>query len=278
MKILLTGATGQLGHYIQEVAPGHLDASSSLIACGRDIIDLEDPASIHAAIQQHLPDVVINAAGYTAVDRAESEPEIARRVNGEAVKDLLAACHEVGARLIQISTDYVFDGTKREPYLTTDAPNPINVYGETKLLGERMVAGHAEEACIIRSSWIYSEHGQNFANTMRRLFQERKTLKVVNDQFGRPTHARDLARFCLEVAMQAKPSSPIMHYAGPDIMSWHEFAMRLLDEAKPDVVTERIEPVPTSDYPTAAQRPAYTALAIDSPPAANPNSNPTSQA
>jgi dTDP-4-dehydrorhamnose reductase len=262
MKILLTGANGQLGHYIKLVSPEYLDSTSSLITFGRGALDLRDKASIRRAVLDSQPDVVINAGAYTAVDRAESEPDLARRVNGDAVADLVDSCHEVGARLIQISTDYVFDGIKHEPYLTTDKPNPINTYGATKLLGEQIMANRPGAGCIVRTSWIYSEYGNNFANTMRRLFKERQMIKVVNDQIGRPTHAADLANFCLKLAMNKGVWAPTIHYAGSEIMSWHTFACRLLDESNDDVCTKHIEPILTCEYPTSARRPLRTVLKI----------------
>ena len=262
-RILLTGANGQLGHYIQELAPQLLDEDSVLIPCTREQLDLSDPASIHLAIETHQPDVVINAAAYTAVDQAESEPDLARRINGDAVADLVAACSKTGARLIQISTDYIFDGTKTEPYQIHDHPNPINVYGATKLLGEQHVAAYLGKGCIVRTSWVYSEFGKNFANTMRNLFTRLETLRVISDQTARPTHARDLANQCLKLALQKEPLPPVIHFAGPDILSWYDLACRLLKEAGSDVVTQNIIPIQSSEYPTAAKRPLFTVLALN---------------
>lgn len=265
MKILISGATGQLGHYLQELAPEKLGAGSELVACDRSQLDLAKAESIHHAIKTHRPQVVINAAAYTAVDKAESEPELAQRINGEAVADLVAACNHVDAKLIQISTDYVFDGTKGSPYLVTDRPNPINVYGASKLLGEQNMPTGTGKDCVVRTSWVHSEHGHNFANTMRRLFKEHETLRVVDDQLGRPTHARDLATFCLELAQRKEAWPDLIHHAGPKIMSWHELACELLSQERSHgkVATQSIEPIPTEQYPTPAKRPLYTALDLD---------------
>lgn len=262
MKILITGANGQLGHYLRELAPEKLAPGAELIACDRSQLNLARAESIHQAIEGHRPQVVINAGAYTAVDKAESEPELAKRINGEAVADLAAACQGMSARLIHISTDYVFDGTKRSPYLTTDTPKPINVYGSSKLLGEQNMPSSTGNACTVRTSWVYSEQGHNFANTMRRLFKEHETLRVVDDQVSRPTHARDLAAFCLRLAQDPAAWLDLLHFAGPEVMSWHQLACRLLEQAGDDIVTQSIQPIPTEQYPTPAKRPLYTALAL----------------
>ncbi|MDB9741900.1 dTDP-4-dehydrorhamnose reductase, partial [Akkermansiaceae bacterium] len=257
IKVLLTGANGQLGHFVQKHAPEF--ETIELIAYGRETIDLSELKSLKNTILSFKPDVVINGAAYTAVDKAEEEKDLAMLINGHAVGEIAKACEEINASLIHISTDYVFDGTKTGGYDTTDITCPVNHYGATKLKGEELALQYCSRCMIVRTSWVHSEFGTNFETTMKRLFKERKTLKVINDQIGKPTHATILAQHCLKLALQHPISSKITHYCGPEIMTWYDFANKLLSQTN-SPVTKEILPIPTSEYPTPAKRPANSVL------------------
>ena len=252
-KVLLTGGNGQLGTYLQRIAPEFSD-QINLVALSREKLDLAELGSIYEVIKNYHPDVVINTAAYTAVDQAEKERDLAMLINGDAVGEIAKACNDIGASLIQISTDYVFNGQKNGAYLPDDPTDPINYYGETKLKGEQLALKHCSRAVIVRTSWVYSEVGKNFKLTMLNLFQKLETIKVIDDQTGRPTHACDLARHCLQLAQKAPLESKTTHFASPEIMTWYDFANKLLQEVQKPV-TKKIIPIPTSEYPTPAKRP-----------------------
>jgi len=257
MKVLLTGVNGQVGTYVQELASEFPDLT--LISLSRKELNLANLDEIEEIILAHRPDVVLNAGAYTAVDKAEEERELAMTINGEAVGVIAKACEKIEASFIQISTDYVFNGEKEGAYLPNDTTDPINYYGETKLRGEQLALKHCSRAVIIRTSWIYSEVGKNFKLTMLNLFQKHETLKVIDDQTGRPTHARDLARYCIKLAQTAPLSNKVIHFAGPEILTWYSFANKILQEAvKP--VTKEILAIKTSEYPTLAKRPKNSVL------------------
>lgn len=259
-KILLTGANGQLGQYVQKHANQYPELE--IIPCTREELDLSDISNIQDIILKICPDVVINAAAYTAVDRAEEERELAMCVNGLAVAEIAKACEKLQASLIHISTDYVFDGEKQGAYLPEDQTNPINHYGETKLKGEQLALEHCSHAQVVRTSWVHSEIGINFETTMKRLFKEREVLKVVDDQIGKPTHASDLAMHCLTSAVLTASiplESAITHYTGNEIMSWCGLAKKLLQSVE-DPATKEIIPIPSSEYPTPAKRPKSSVL------------------
>jgi dTDP-4-dehydrorhamnose reductase len=255
-KVLVTGANGQLGHAISL-----LSAERTKLACvllTREDMDLTSDDSIQSAMLTHRPDVVINCAAYTAVDKAEEERDLAKRINGEAVGVIVKVCEEIGAKLIQISTDYVFDGNNDSPYPVDFPTSPINWYGETKLHGETEAA-RCSRYLIVRAGWLYGDYGKNFASTMRRLFQEKEELRVVDDQTGRPTKSSLVAEVCLDAA--ENDTVGIVHVGGDEIMSWYDFARRLHAEAG-ETVTQRIIPIPSSEYPTPAKRPKYSVLEI----------------
>lgn len=256
-KVLLTGANGQLGSYIQKLCSEY--QGIELIALTRNELNLAQSESIRKVILHYKPDVVINAAAYTAVDKAELERELAMRVNGLSVGELAKTCEELGSSLIQISTDYVFNGEKGEPYLTDDQTDPVNFYGESKLMGEQLATSHCSKAVVVRTSWVHSEIGSNFETTMRRLFREREELNIIDDQVGRPTHARDLARHCLELAKLPAQSSRVTHFAGQEIMTWFGLAKKLF-KTEENPVTLVINPIESSQYPTPAKRPRYSVL------------------
>lgn len=258
-KVLLTGANGQVGTYVQKLSANHEEIE--IISLTRDELDLSDIASILEAVVKYKPDVVINAAAYTAVDRAEEERELAMTINGIAVGEIAKACEIVGASLIQISTDYVFNGQKDSEYYPNDQTDPINYYGETKLVGEELAVKYCSEAVIVRTSWVHSDVGVNFETTMRKLFAEREELNIINDQIGRPTHARDLANHCLELALESHLDTKITHFAGDYVMSWFDLAEKIFSTVD-QPLTKVINPISSSEYPTSAKRPKNSVLAL----------------
>jgi dTDP-4-dehydrorhamnose reductase len=258
VKVLVTGAGGQLGRELQRTVPKVHD----LVALSSALLDVTDAAQIECAFAGHEPAVVINAAAYTAVDRAESERERAQAVNGEGPDLLARATAARGIRLIHVSTDFVFDGTKGSPYLPDDPPNPLGAYGESKLAGEHAVMAADPGALVVRSAWVYSAHGQNFVNTMLRLMRERTSLGVVADQIGTPTWAKGLAQ-ALWRAVDAPQMQGIYHWTDAGVASWYDFAVAIQEEAEAWGLLDRaipIRPIRTQDYQTAARRPAYSVL------------------
>jgi dTDP-4-dehydrorhamnose reductase len=259
MKVLLTGSGGQLGRALTLCAP----AGTELVALDHASLDLADPVAIERAVAAHRPRVVINAGAYTAVDRAESDRDAAFAVNATAPGVLARACRAHGARLVHVSTDYVFDGTKGVPYLPDDAPAPRNVYGASKLEGERRVAEVAGLSWfIVRTAWVYDATARNFLTTMLRLFRERSEVSVVADQVGTPTSAASLAR-TLWRAAAADGEPATLHYTNAGVASWYDFAAAIHEEARAlrllarDV---RVRAIVSDEYPTPARRPAYSVL------------------
>ena len=254
MKLLLTGAAGQLGKAILAQPAADCD----IVACTRADLDLADADAVRARIKSEQPDWVINAGAYTAVDQAESEPELAMAVNGHAPAALADALTQTGGRLLQVSTDFVFDGEARAPYLPGAARNPLSVYGRTKAAGED---GAGEQAIILRTSWVYAAGGGNFVRTMARLMRERDHLRVVADQIGTPSWAPEIARTIW--ALIAKGQAGIYHHRDAGETSWHGFAQAIAEEALAVGLIERlptIEAIPSCDYPTPAARPLYSVL------------------
>lgn len=254
-KILVTGANGQLGSEIKALAPQypHFDFVFT------DIADfpLDKAQEIIANFNSIQPDIVINCAAYTAVDKAEEDQVTADAINHLAIATLATLCHESGAKLIHVSTDYVFDGTSPIAYKEDDQPNPKSVYGVTKLAGERACLKNCPESIIIRTAWVYSEFGNNFVKTMLRLMTERDTLSVVNDQIGSPTYAADLAQVILTILDSSKWEPGIYHYSNAGAISWYEFALDIKEIARKSC---DIKGIPASAYPTPAERPAYSLL------------------
>ena len=254
MKVMVTGAAGQLGAALVAAVPAGLD----LVAVTRTECDLADPASISAAIAAHRPDVLINAAAYTAVDRAEGEVELAMRVNGEAVMVMRGAMAEYGGRLVQVSTDFVFDGSSNTAYRPNARRNPLSTYGLSKAAGED-AAG--DEALIVRTSWVYAPGGGNFVRTMLRLMRERDDVNVVADQIGAPTLASGLAATIWSL-VTAKATG-IYHHRDAGVASWYDFAVAIQEEALALGLLTRaipIRPIPSSAYPVPARRPAFSLL------------------
>tara|TARA_R110000851_G_scaffold181511_2_gene330021 strand:+ start:536469 stop:537332 length:864 start_codon:yes stop_codon:yes gene_type:complete len=258
MRILVTGADGQLGRCLQDRL--RMTAHDGL-ALNRNQLDITDRRAVEAAVAKFQPDVIINTAAYTAVDQAEMEPESARRVNAEAVDYLTDAANQVGALLVQVSTDYVFDGKTTRPYRESDPVNPLNVYGASKLAGEQFAAG-ANRYFIVRAAWLFSEYGKNFLKSMLKLADGRETLQVVADQTGTPTYAGYLAATLIRMLENGVPSG-IYHYSGGRPCSWFEFSQTIfshLGKHRPELRLPRVLPVTAAEYPGVATRPAYSVL------------------
>jgi dTDP-4-dehydrorhamnose reductase len=256
MRALLFGPNGQVGTEIRRRAGAGVD----IVPVGREDCDLSAPSAARAAILRAECDVVINASAYTAVDKAESEAELASAVNASAVSDMARACAERDLSFVHLSTDYVFDGESVRPYVETDAANPLGVYGRTKREGEEAIIGSRAPYAIIRLSWVFSAHGGNFVKTMRRLARERGAVRVVDDQRGRPTaaaHAADAALLVAGVLREDRSKGGVYHFAGAETATWADFAERIFTLSRLTVDLTRI---PTSAYPTPARRPKYSVL------------------
>jgi len=270
MRILVTGKNGQLGRSIYKIvntANGDNLPPNEFIFVGREELDLSSESSIsHYFDSNDRFDVIINCAAYTAVDKAEEEQELANQVNHLAVKQLAGIAKEQKAKLIHISTDYVFDGESDKAYLETDETNPINVYGKTKLAGEKALQEIIPaNAMIIRTSWVYSEFGNNFVKTMLNLGKERDELNVVSDQIGSPTYATDLAGAILKIIsnknyQNKEQSTEIYHYSNEGKISWYDFAKEIFKIAKIDC---KVNPITTQQYPMPAKRPKNTLMNKD---------------
>lgn len=265
MKILLTGKTGQIGGELNNLL-GNL---GTLVTVGRDQLDLSKPDSIEPAILDLQPDIIINAAAYTAVDKAEEEPDLAMTVNALAPGVLAKAAKNVGAGLIHYSTDYVFDGGSKTPYREEDPTHPLSVYGKSKLAGEKAVAETGIPYLILRTAWVYSLHGKNFLKTIIRLAEENDTLRIVDDQIGAPTSAHSIAlgtynilKLCLNknwLEMEDSYLSGVFHLTCQGQTSWYGFAREILNLSRKAQNT-KLMAIPTSDYPTPAARPPYSLL------------------
>lgn len=257
MKVLLFGARGQVGRALVGTRPD----GTELLPVDRSKCDLAQEGDVASIIAANRPDLVINAAAYTAVDRAESEPGVARLINGAAPGWIAAAASAVGARTIHLSTDFVFDGRGSRPYRPDHAMAPLGVYGRTKAEGELAVATADSAALIVRTAWVYADQGTNFVRTMLRLMRERDQVRVVADQIGTPTHARSLAHALW--LLIAGGHAGIHHYTDAGTASWYDFAMAIGEEGAALGLLEReplIVPISTEDYPTPALRPAYSVL------------------
>jgi dTDP-4-dehydrorhamnose reductase len=264
MRLLVAGAQGQLARALVDAARACDDFS--VAALGRPQLDLADAASIARAIASVRPDLIVNAAAYTAVDKAESEPEAAFAINRDGAGALAAAARAAGCPIIHVSTDYVYDGTKREPYVETDATNPTGVYARSKLEGEIAIAATHAEHIILRTAWLYAPYGQNFLRTMLRLARERPQLRVVADQHGNPTYVPHLADAILAIAMQLGSSGPtrpsgIYHATASGETTWHGFATAIIGAAaRVGVPQVPVVAITTPEYPTPAKRPANSRL------------------
>ena len=264
MKLLVTGANGQLGRCLQDRLEGR---NIHYTAYGSADLDIADATAVERVLRRDAPDAVINAAAYTAVDKAESEPERAHRVNSQGAENLAKACSAIGAVLLHVSTDYVFDGLSKTPYCEADPVGPLGVYGASKLHGEQRVAEVLERHLIVRTAWVFSEYGSNFFKTMLRLADQRQSLKVVSDQVGCPTYAGDLASALItmaEHAIQREFSGwGIYHYGGDSPVSWCDFARFIVAQGTGLGVLKNavnVAAIPSCEYPTPAPRPSYSVL------------------
>ncbi|WP_269621004.1 dTDP-4-dehydrorhamnose reductase [Zhongshania sp. BJYM1] len=273
MHILVTGANGQLGQCLadQLIAQG---ITHTLLS--RQDADINDTVVLEKIVADKGITAIINAAAYTAVDKAESEHELAKRINEDGPAALAKLCSRFDIPLLHVSTDYVFDGNKKTPYLETDQTNPAGVYGQTKLHGELAVQRHCPKHIILRTAWVFSEYGNNFLKTMLRLAKERDTLGVVADQVGCPTYAGDIANALISIAKQlheveqnkseAQARYGVYHYSGNEAVSWYGFATAIFEEAHKQGVLKSIPTVnaiETEAYPTPAMRPAYSVLSAE---------------
>ena len=250
--ILVFGKTGQVATELQSY--------EDVIAIGRDQADLSNPSTCVEAISHYKPRVVINAAAYTAVDKAESEEGLANTINGDAPGAMASACAEIDIPMVHISTDYVFFSMGSEPWQSNDNPNPKNAYGRSKLKGEQAIKASGCVHAILRTSWVVSAHGHNFVKTMRRLSQTRDRINVVDDQVGGPTCARDIAQTCISIAeqlIQDQSKSGIYHYSGQPNISWCQFANAIFEQIDCKTVGS---PISTTEYPTPALRPLNSRL------------------
>ncbi|HWP95052.1 MAG TPA: dTDP-4-dehydrorhamnose reductase [Gammaproteobacteria bacterium] len=259
MKALVTGAGGQLGGALLRTVPAAWQATG---LTHREL-DISDAAAVARVVGELAPQLIINAAAYTAVDRAESEPDVALRINATGAENLARAAREAGARFIHVSTDFVFDGLASRPYLPDAPTRPLSAYGRSKLEGEQRVRNIlGDEALIVRTAWVYAANGQNFVRTMLRLMGERDRVRVVADQIGSPTWATSLAR-ALWAAAERGEVRGIQHWTDAGVASWYDFAVAIREEALAMGLLSRaapVEPIATEDYPTPARRPAYSVL------------------
>jgi len=264
-RILLIGAQGQLGQDLQPL----LATQGNLTAVSRNELDLTQSDAIRALVAETAPELIVNAAAYTAVDKAESEPDIAKAVNAAAPTLLAELARDRDAAFIHVSTDYVFDGQKGSPYLESDPTNPIGTYGSTKELGEQgILASGLERYAIVRTAWVYGVLGKgNFPKTMLRLGKDRETLSVVADQVGSPTWTQDLAAAIANLGPKIADTSAeagLYHFTNSGVASWYDLAVATFEEARAlgfPLQIQAVEPITTADYPTPAQRPAYSVLA-----------------
>lgn len=257
-NILITGANGQLGSELRKIGFSALD---EVFYTDRAELDLTDYKAVESFVRVKEIDTIINCAAYTAVDRAEEEPEIAAKINTEAVANLAKVARQEDCLLIHISTDYVFDGTATHPYTEKELPCPVSVYGKTKRAGEEAVLKSGCFYLIIRTAWLYSEFGHNFVKTILQLAAERPEINVVNDQFGTPTYAGDLAAAIVRIMENEEKieHEGIYHYTNGGSCSWYDFAVEIVRQSP---LSCRINPVSTAEYPTKTQRPAYSVLDI----------------
>jgi dTDP-4-dehydrorhamnose reductase len=257
MRTMIFGKTGQVAG---ELASITWPEGASVVQLARADCDIADPGAVSRAVHRIRPDAVVNAAAYTAVDRAESEPDLAQHLNRDAPAAMARACADVGAFLIHLSSDYVFNGLKRGAYAEDDAVAPLSVYGRTKSEGETAVRNGIERHVIVRTSWVFASHGNNFVRTMLRLAAERKEIRVVNDQRGTPTAARDIASAIASIVAsiaQGRSAWGTFHFASSEATTWHDFARAILDGSG---LRANLIAIKTSDYETAACRPMNSVL------------------
>jgi dTDP-4-dehydrorhamnose reductase len=254
-NILITGANGQLGMEFRTIAA--LYPAYDFLFANREELSISDSASVEKFFSENNISYCINCAAYTAVDKAETETGIANDINGTAVGRLAAVCKQYNALFIHISTDYVFNGDATSPYKESDATDPVNAYGASKLLGEEEAMKNNPASIIIRTSWVYSSYGKNFVKTMLRLMCEKESISVVNDQVGCPTYANDLAVAIMQILAEENPQPGIYNYSNKGVISWYDFAVAIKEISNSKCT---VNPVPSSQYPTPAKRPKYSVL------------------
>ncbi|HEX4875437.1 MAG TPA: dTDP-4-dehydrorhamnose reductase [Chitinophagaceae bacterium] len=254
-KILVTGSNGQLGKELQQLESSY--PQFEFIFLSREDLPIHHFELVRNFFKGYHPQFLINCAAYTAVDRAETEKDLAFQVNGEAVGVLAAVCMEYGTKFLHVSTDYVFDGTSTVPYKEESPTNPQSVYGASKLEGEKEALHYNPESIIIRTSWVYSSYGRNFVKTMMKLMAEKEQLYVVNDQSGSPTYAADLADAIMQIIASGEWVPGIYHFSNEGVTTWFDFAETIRDLIQSSC---KVNPIPTSSYPTPARRPAYSVL------------------
>jgi dTDP-4-dehydrorhamnose reductase len=260
MVVLVTGSSGQLGQSLQFIAPKYVDID--FVFCSSSDLDITNSDNCETVFSKYNPNYCINTAAYTAVDKAESEPEKAHLINVVGAKNLAEVCKKHNTVLLHVSTDFVFDGEKNSPYTEEDLPNPTGVYGQTKLDGEKAIQEIWIKHFIIRTSWVYSQFGNNFMKTMLRLASERDSISVVNDQIGTPTNAVDLAEVLIKI-IQTDNRQPatnnygVYNFSNDGQCSWYDFAKKIFVVNN---ITINLQPIPTTSFPTAAKRPRYSVL------------------
>ena len=258
-RILITGANGQLGNEMRLLADEYENFTFDFTDIAE--LDLSHSEAVMEYCERTKPSYIINCAAYTAVDKAEDEIELCRKVNRDAVENLAKAASKVGAKVLHVSTDYVFDGTKTSHYLETDPVCPASAYGNTKLEGEQVLVANCNDYVILRTAWLYSIYGNNFVKTMIRLGKERENLNVVGDQVGTPTYARDLADALMDIVSASEKGKfipGIYHFSNEGVCSWYDFTVKIHELA--GITTCKVNPIETKDYPTKATRPAYSVL------------------
>jgi len=259
-KVLLIGAKGQVGQELQVTLP----SLGEVISIGREELDLTNSEKIGQLIREIHPDYLVNAAAYTAVDKAETEPDLAYSINATAPKIMAESAEKIQAKFLHISTDYVFDGRKNTPYLETDLTNPLGVYGQSKLRGEEEIKTVNSQAIILRTAWVYGSYGKsNFVKTMLRLGKEREELKVVVDQVGSPTWSKDIATAITQLLINVDNPAGIYNFTNSGVASWFDLTKAIFEEAKISGIPlkiQRVIPITTAEYPTPAVRPAYSVL------------------
>lgn len=253
--VLVTGQNGQLGNELKVLSKEY--PQFDYVFTDVQELDITDAKKVTDFFDQYKPAICINAAAYTAVDKAETDKALALKINAEAVGNLAENCARLNTRFIHVSTDYVFDGTANTPYSEDHPVSPVNFYGESKLKGEEVALGKLPSTVIIRTSWVYSFFGNNFVKTMLRLMKERESINVINDQFGSPTYAADLAAAIMQIASRQDVEGGIYHFSNEGIISWFDFAVAIRDLSGLQCIVNAID---TSGYPTPAKRPGYSAM------------------
>lgn len=268
MRVMITGCNGQVGYCLNSQLSQ--EDNIALLALDKEDLDITDKSAVEAMVAKFQPTIIINAAAHTAVDRAEEEVELSYAINRDGPKYLAQAAQTLGAAILHISTDYVFEGNKQDEYVESDIPNPQGVYGASKLAGEVAVAEACEKHIILRTAWVFGEEGHNFVKTMLRLGATRDELSIVGDQFGGPTYAGDIAGALIEIAKRISHGLVreygVYHYSGLPHVSWYEFADSIFDEAvEKNILTKKpkLNSIKTIEYPTPAKRPTNSRLCTD---------------